>query len=199
MKKLIFIFLLAIPLCKAADPYEAWNLAIERTHEWQQLDYLNLVSRKLQIVPDFEHNVVRTLSLNDNLLQEVPNFQNLPLLEILSLSNNRLQDFPSLSNLLLLKKLYLDENQIQDIPSNLNLLQVELISLRFNNINQIAEPKTLLQQFPNLGKLDLTGNDQLDSRSVQDLRDAATEANRNIRIIADNILPEGNDNTVNSF
>ena len=71
MKKLIFISLLAIPLCKAADPYESWNHAIQDIPNWQTQETLNLSSKEITAVPDDLQLPLTILDLNlsNNLIE----------------------------------------------------------------------------------------------------------------------------------
>ena len=150
----------------ADDPDASWNQAVQNIANWQQQVLLYLSNNQIQAIPD-------------NL--------NLPRLEQLYLSNNQIQAIPNNLNLLNLQELRLSNNQIQAIPNNLNLLNLRGLYLSNNRIDQF-DPNRLLAQFPHLAYLELSDN-PLDPQNIQDLRDAADKADRNIEIIANNINP----------
>jgi len=149
MKNLMFIFLLVIPFCKAADPDQSWYDAVQHIPNWQQQAELNLDDNQIGAIPD--------------------NF-----------------------NLHNLRYLNLINNQIVAIPNNFNSPDLRTLSLSNNNIDQI-NPERLLEQFPQLVYLNLSNNPNLHLKNIEDLRDAAARAGRNIEIIANNIRPGGQD------
>ena len=165
MKKFMFIFLLVIPFCKAADVNASWN-------------------RAFQSLPDWEREEPTVLRLQHQKIETIPGDLDLPNLDILNLCNNQIEAIPA--NLPpTLMNLILDHNEIKAIPANLEHFNLISLSLNFNHIDHV-NPARLLQQFPNLLFLDLNGN-PLTPNNVQQIRDAATAAGRTIKIKADDI------------
>ena len=52
MKRLMFISLLVIPFCKAADPNASWNKAVENIPSWEEEKYLTLTRKGITTLPD---------------------------------------------------------------------------------------------------------------------------------------------------
>ena len=168
MKKLMFIFVLVIPICKAADPDASWYQAVQHIPNWQQQNNLYLGNSQIVAIPD--------------------NFNPLNL-QLLDLNNNQIVAIPDNFNPPNLQQLYLRNNHIVAIPDNFNAPNLQTLVLNDNHIEKV-DPKRLLEQFPNLVYLNLSNN-RLHPADIMDLRDAFTAVGRNINIIADNILPEG--------
>jgi len=170
MKKLIFIFVLVISFCKAADIDVGWLNAVQGIPDWQQEANLHLNNNNIGAIPDnFNPLNLQLLDLSNNNIVAIPDNFNPPNLQLLVLSNNN----------------------IGAIPDNFNSPDLQYLYLRNNQIEEI-NPKRLLEQFPNLIYLDLSDN-PLHPDNIRDLREEADAADRNIEIIADNIRPEGQD------
>ena len=168
MKKLMFIFLLVIPFCKAANPDQSWHNAVQHIPNWQQQVELSLNNSQIVAIPDnFNPPNLEWLYLDNNQIVAIPDNFNPPHLQILDLINNQIVAIPDNFNSPNLQRLYLDNNNIQEI-----------------------NPKRLLEQFPHLVYLNLSNN-PLHPADIRRLRELAQEAGRNIDIIAENILPEG--------
>jgi len=168
MKKLIFISLLVMPFCKAADPDQSWHDAV-------------------QGIPNLQQHEV--LFLNNNQIQAIPANLNLPNLQALHLNNNQIAAIPANFNPPELRELHLSNNLIQAIPDDLELHELRRLDLSYNDIREV-NPARLLEQFPRLEYINLSNN-PVYQEYIQDLRDAAYAANRNIKIIADNIISKG--------
>ncbi len=121
MKKLMLISLFAIPLfaiplCKAADPYEGWNLAIN-----------DPIMYRLTI-----------LELDNKQIVAIPDNPNLPLVEVLYLTKNQieyidpqiLQQFPNLE--------YLNLNENPITQENVNALR-EATAATHPNLEIVAD------------------------------------------------------------
>ncbi len=121
MKKIIFISLLVIPFCKAADDansYERWDRAVREKHS-------NYNRRKL--------NFITNLSLLDSHIPAIPDNPNLPHLTYLNLRDNQIAAIPEKLNLRKLEYLNLQDNDIESV--NPQILQ-QLPSLRFLYLNK---------------------------------------------------------------
>ncbi len=162
MKKLIFISLLVIPFCKAADNDENWNYAVQQRY------------------PDGIEGLV-VLKLNHNHIAAIPD--NLPQqLQLINLKDNEITAIPD--NLpQQLRFLNLEDNHITEIPDNLPQ-QLKVLRLEGNHITYV-DPK-ILQQLPRLTNLILNKN-PLYQKDVDALREAAAAAGQGIIIIADDI------------
>ncbi len=161
-QKLIFISLLVIPFCKAADNDENWNYAVQQHY------------------PDGIEGHV-TLNLDHNHITAIPD--NLPQqLQLISLVDNEITAIPD--NLpQQLQFLYLMHNHIAEIPDNLPQ-QLKVLRLEGNHITYV-DPK-IIQQLPRLTNLILNKN-PLYQKNVDALREAATAAGQEVIIIADDI------------
>ncbi len=125
MKKLMFISLLVIPFCKAADPDQRWYEAVQNRPDWQQLGILSLIGKELQAIPG---NLIapnlKELILDCNEIQDIPDNLTLPNLEELYLANNHIyyvnpqifHQFPRLN--------YLHLNQNPLTPENVDDLKL---------------------------------------------------------------------------
>ena len=80
----------------------------------------------------------KTLSLNNNQLKTVPNF-NLPMLQELYLNNNQLTSVPDF-NLPKLQALYLNNNQLTTVP-DFNLLRLQILYLSSNQLTNKEKEK----------------------------------------------------------
>ena len=114
MKKLIFVSLLVIPFCKAAD--DIWYQAIKDQPNIRQQLGLNLMSKGLTTIPNLDLSNLRTLIL----------------------SNNKLTSFPDNFNLHSLRNLYLDKNDIKYVDPNIlsKLPNLEDLDLSNNPITR---------------------------------------------------------------
>jgi len=230
----MFISLLVIPFCKAADD-ESWNRAVGYNNienqralclrfkridaipahlNLPQLQELDLDYNKITAIPHLNLPQLQELTLYYNEITAIPAHLNLPNLQKLNLHrNNKITVIENL-NFPKLRELFLAYNEITTIPANLNLPQLQELVLYNNLITAISDnlnlPKLqrlylhenhieyvdpqILQQFPQLNYLNLNKN-PLTQENVDKLREAAQQANRNIKIIADDIgekyLPEG--------
>lgn len=172
MKKLMFIFLLVMPVCKGAvDPYTRWNQAVQAIPNWQQAQDLNLVDQQIEVIPANP---------------DTPNLRSL------LLARNRIAAIPDNFNPPMLTTLGLAHNLIEAIPYDLELHVLRVLDLSYNNIQEV-NPERFFQQFPMLMYLNLSGNAQFDLRNIQDLRKAAAKVNRHITIVVKDIRPEGQD------
>ncbi len=159
----MFIFLLVIPFCKAADPDQSWYDAVQNIPDWQQQQNLDLAHKQIQAIPANPNlPQLRGLYLTYNQIQAIPGNLTLPNLQILHLYNN----------------------QIQAIPGNLTLPNLQTLYLSHNYLDYV-DPQ-IINQFPRLNFLNLNQN-PLTQENVNELRAAAQQANRNIQIIADDI------------
>jgi len=151
MKKLIFIFLITIPFCKAADIQNKEVLLLNSNEIATIPTNLYLPHLKLLCLKESAHNQMTAIpQLN------APNLQQLSLLNVqittipdslfanleeLDLSKNRLNNIPYL-NLPFLKELVLSNNQISTIPSDLPPLLI-MLCLTNNKLNDISANLTL--------------------------------------------------------
>ncbi len=187
MKKLIFISLLVIPFCKAADPDQSWHQAVKRPPnlDWQQQDSLILDRKRIETIPNnLNLPNLWQLNLNNNLITAIPGNLNLPRLRSFSLCNNQITSIPDNLNLPNLCSFYLSNNRITSIPDNLNLPRLEHLNLEGNHIDFVSD--NIFKQFPNLIFLWLNKN-PLTQKNVDQLREAATKTHPKLKIIADNI------------
>jgi len=90
----MLISLLIIPFCKAADPDQSWNQAVQHIPNWQQEEVLRLYNNQIVAIPDnFEAPNLQWLLLNKNQIDEInPErlLEQFPHLVYLNLSNNPL-------------------------------------------------------------------------------------------------------------
>ncbi len=191
MKKIIFTSLLLItPLCKAADYQDAMEaLAIGMTNlasggffkDVANDVNLYLLGCYINMLPDLVE-----LDFSGLQLAAFPHNIRRDLTETLKLNNNRFVTIPCNLNLNLpyLERLELNHNQVVAIPDNLELTYLQRLSLNNNYISSV-NPQ-ILNQFPALLYLDLNQN-PLNQKNVDELREAAQQANRNIEVIADDI------------
>jgi len=234
----MFICLLIIPFCKAANDgeYESWYQAVQDIPNWLEEVTLDLSDRSIKAVPpDLDLLFTRELYLAGNQIAVIPNFRQSTSLDVLDLGNNQIAAIPDNFNPIYLDDLYLHSNYIKAIPADLSLNFLKVLDLSGNQIEAIPalnsrwleelyfennkitaipeslelsglkklglsendiekfDPKRLLKQFPNLEWLNLSSNPRLDPRNIQDLEEEASAAKRTIEIIADDILPEGQD------
>ncbi len=176
MKKLIFVSLLVIPFCKAADPDQTWKEAIEKKFQ-----------RYLQ-QPDLQK--VNTLDLSEKGIEAIPNKLSLASLTVFNLNENELKAIPSNLNLPQLVKFNLGWNQIEGaFPENLELPNLVELNLSWNQISYI-NPKTLFKQFPSLRFLTLIGN-LLTQDNIQQIKKEAEKINQQIEIVNAHHYSEG--------
>ncbi len=189
MKKLMFICLLIISVCKGAD---SWDQAVQDIPDWQQREVLDLLFKQIDALPaNFNPLQLRVLDLSHNQLIALPaNFNPLQL-QFLYLDHNRLGALPANFNPPQLEYLYLNNNGLAALPANFNAPELRMLDLSYNNI-LVINPTRLLEQFPRLEHIDLSNNPELYQENIQELRDKALAARRNnLTIIAENIRPEG--------
>ncbi len=158
MKKLIFISLLVIPFCKAADPCEKWHQVIQEMYTIPELETFNLSEQEItQIQKTFDLQEQEILDLQDRDIDAIPHDLKLPKLLYLSLDNNKITALPGL---------YLPKLRALDLDNN--------------KIGYIAPE--ILQQFPELRVLNVSNN-PLTKENVDQLR----EARPDLEINADGI------------
>ena len=139
MKKLMFISLLVIPFCKAADDDGSWNRAMQRLSDVaKQGWYIDLVGKEITALPEnlsLSPNV-RELNLRANLIQALPENFNLPNLKLLDLRENQLD--------------YVDPKIIQQLP-NLEVLNLDGNPLieNFNDTEADARASMLIYLIEN--------------------------------------------------
>ena len=129
MKRLMLIFLLVIPFCRAADPDESWNQAVASKPNWQQGEELWLAGRGIKTIPEnLKLPNLKTLFLNDNLIETIPKYFDLPKLKSLLLGRNYIS--------------YVDPNILEKLPN------LEFLALEYNPITQknISELKSKADQ-----------------------------------------------------
>ncbi len=124
MKKLIFISLLVIPFCKAADPkaHASWYQALQdipNKFNLHKKTELFLGDKGIEAIPDnLNSHYLEHLYLGNNYLQEIPDNLNFPRLTVLSLIGNHIRQinpqifkkFPNLQFLYLNKNPLTQEN-----------------------------------------------------------------------------------------
>lgn len=143
------------------------------------LTTLNLAHNKITNLPYtvFEClSMLEDLSLKDNLLYSLPNFNRNKNLQSLTLSNNRLEHLPSGSfcDLYNLKYLTLSDNMIRSIESGAFSNLDNLLELNLANNRLTLLPKDWLVPQSSLQRLDVRDNDftsltQLSLESTQSL------------------------------
>ena len=139
MKKLIFIFVLVIPICKAADPYASWYQAVQHIPNWQQEYELFLNNNNIGAIPDnFNPPKLLRLDLSNNNIAAIPDKFNAPNLELLDLGNNNIQEVNPQRLLVQFPKLsYLDLSDNPLDPDNIQDLR-DAVHAAGRNINIIA-------------------------------------------------------------
>ena len=155
MKKLMFVFLLVIPFCKAADPYESWNRAIQNVN--MERDWVDLSEKQIAAIPNkLNYPDIHVLVLDRNLLGALPdNLDFLPALEVLNV----------------------DDNQIAAID-NLNHPSLFWLTLNSNRITYVNID--IFDRLPGLVYLELKGN-YLTKSNVKDLEQRARELKKTER------------------
>ena len=92
MKKLMFIFLLVISFCKAADPDASWNQAVQNIPDWATSTELNLAYNQIQAIPaNLTLLNLEALNLAYNQIKKFDPkrlLEQFPKLDALNLSNN---------------------------------------------------------------------------------------------------------------
>ncbi len=180
---LMLIYLLIMPLCRAAVPDESWHQAVQEIPNLQNQRFLKLNDKNITAIPDnLNFPNLRLLWLNKNLITTIENL-NLPVLERLHLNNNLITAIDNLNLPPQLKELNLQGNQITTIE-NLNLPQLVELDLRSNHIEYI-DPQ-ILQGLPRLARLDLSKN-PLTQNNIDELKKIAAQTHPRILIIADDI------------
>ncbi len=161
MKKFIFISLLVIPFCKAAeepqqieeaaDPYASWRRATQ-----------HLSDADLQSI-----NVEYHLGLDDREITALPENLNIPYVGELRLQNNL----------------------IRALPKEFNLRRLQLLDLSENELDYV-DP-AIIQKLPRLRLLNLRGNKRLTQENVDALKEeaAARTGEYYLRILANSDLP----------
>ncbi len=166
MKKTVLsLTLLAIGVCKgAAGPEQSFYDALP--DNWQQEMILSLNKKGIIAIPENFHSLqLRHLYLSDNEITIIPGNFAPPLLQSLDLDGNKITAIPYVLQLNNLKDLDLSNNDIQKI-----------------------NPQRLLEQFPKLLRINLSGNTNLDKRLIDELRERADKAGRDtLEIIAEDI------------
>ncbi|KAH3885315.1 hypothetical protein DPMN_009309 [Dreissena polymorpha] len=156
----------------------------ERIFELTLLNYLEISSTKLSIVPDGIGKLssltklvlcnnaleeltpevgkltsLKLLNVSNNKLKSVPvEIQNLNELDTLNLSINQLQDIPNLSSLTNLHVINISNNQIESLPDGIfdsSLVHLSQIIASDNNISCVD---STVDALPHLNLLDLTNN-----------------------------------------
>ena len=172
MKKLMFISLLIIPFCKAADVPESWKRAIEGiSNNIEQHTSLCVMNRQIKAIPvnlGFPH--LKSLNLKRNQIEAIPEDLNHPGLEEIDLANNQITTVPHNLKLPLLRTLILDNNLLTAIPRNFKHSRLARLSLKFNQISYV-DPQ-ILKQFPKLRFLYLNKN-PLSEANVKELEEEA--------------------------
>ncbi len=158
MKKLMFISLLVIPFCKAAQGGHTWNEVVKS-------------------IPDYR--VAKSLNLDNKGIIAIPELINYPFLEALFLSNNQLETLHDLIFFYKLKRLYLDHNKLSEIPGTLRLDKLEELYLSNNKFKYI-DPN-IFKQFPRLKLLDVRNN-PLSPENIIQLQEAAKAAGAKLLI-----------------
>ncbi len=162
MKKLIFISLLAISVCKGADDkptlwewltlstsafltplerdpsYGSWDQALQAKPNWQQREILDLGFNRIAAIPaNFNPLQLRVLDLSHNQLIALPANFNPPQLRRLYLDHNRLGTLPTNFNPPQLQELYLENNQLIALPTNFNPPQLRRLYLDRNRLGAL--------------------------------------------------------------
>ncbi len=185
MKKLIFISLFAIPLCKAADdkPPSGWKRFVSKFKkdgtkkkedaEKTDTESLDLSGQQLVAFPTKEKLSPKLthLNLNDNQIRSVPFNLEFYLEELrsLSLANNLLEAIPY--DMSKLQYLDLRNNKITEILAAI-FHNSELVELNLSNNQLKYFTSEILEQTPQLQFLDLRGN-PLNEKNIEELKKAA--------------------------
>ncbi len=205
MKKILLSFtalltLLAMGVCKGADvPNNAHRnlfdvIREKNKHRSCVINFPNEQITDVNFIEDPQaqfhhrdlHRIPAYLNLENNLIQVIPENWTMRNLKTLKLVENRLEALPENVDLPRLSELDLANNRIQVIPDALELNALARLNLSNNDIQHI-NPQRLLEQFPKLKTIDLSGNMNLDARLIDDLRDEAKKVGRNLEVIADDV------------
>jgi len=143
VKKLIFISLLVISVCKgAAGPYAAWDQALQGIPNWQQQVLLYLSGNRIAAIPvNFNPPELQGLYLDHNRLGALPDNFNPPQLLVLNLSHNQFDHiYPEiLNNFPKLRRLDLSNNPIYEGgPDGVNALR-QYAAEHYPNLEIIAD------------------------------------------------------------
>ena len=123
----MFIFLLVIPFCKAADPDQSWYQAVQNVTasrpDLQQELYLDLAHKQIPAIPaNLNLPQLQGLNLGNNQIYAIPANLALPNLTMLLLHNNHID--------------YVDPQIINQFP-RLNYLHLNKNPLTQKNVDEL--------------------------------------------------------------